>query len=327
MNDVTDILTDTVLNQVLNTASSGIAILDKNFNVLKMNEALSALLKISMEDAVNQKCFNVLRGSLCNTSRCPLFQISNGRERLRIKVKKILPDGTAIPFILTATPLRQKTGKLVGIIQNFESIRELEHSEEKQKGMLNKLQRTMDGAIRAMATIVETKDPYTSGHQEQVAQIASAIASKMGLSEEKVKGVWVAAFIHDIGKIYVPSEILSKPGRFTDAEFNMIKAHPEIGSRILKNIEFSWPVAEIVLQHHERMDGSGYPQGLTGDNILLEARILSVADVVDAMSSHRPYRPALGIKAALAEISSQKSKYFDPKVVKTCLNIYQNAKR
>ena len=170
--------------------------------------------------------------------------------------------------------------------------------------------------------MVEQRDPYTAGHQRRVADLAEAIATDMALSAEQIIGIRMAAVVHDIGKIHVPAEILSKPTRLSDAEYEIIKTHPKIGWDVLKNIDFPWPVAEVVYQHHERLDGSGYPRGLKGDEILLEARIVMVADVVDAMSEFRPYRPALGILPALQEIMKQKGTLFDERVVNTCLKLF-----
>ena len=165
-----------------------------------------------------------------------------------------------------------------------------------------------------MAQTVEVRDPYTAGHQKRVSNLARGIAREMNLSPILIEGIVMAGNIHDIGKISVPAEILSKPGILTEIQFALIKAHPKTGYEILKGIDFPWDIARIVLQHHERMDGSGYPQGLCDDDILLEARILAVADVVEAMTSHRPYRPALGVENALEEIVSKKGVLYDPRV-------------
>jgi len=174
-----------------------------------------------------------------------------------------------------------------------------------------------------MAFAVESRDPYTAGHQRRVADLAHAIGSEMGLSEERLVGIRMGGIIHDLGKISVPAEILSKPSRLNEHEFGMIKLHPQVGYDILKKIDFPWPIAQMVYQHHERMDGSGYPQGLSGKKILLEARILAVADVVEAMASHRPYRPALGIDKALEEILKNKNVFYDPEVVDACLKLFK----
>ena len=185
------------------------------------------------------------------------------------------------------------------------------------------LQEAMDGIIHAMSVVLEMRDPYTAGHQRRVADVACAIAREMKLSEWNIKGIRIAGLLHDVGKLGVPAEILTKSGKLNQSEFNIIKNHPKIGHDILEMIEFRWPVNQAVLQHHERLDGSGYPEGLYGEDVILDARILSVADVVEAMSSHRPYRPALGLDSALAEISKGRDVLYDSKSVDACLRLFQ----
>jgi HD-GYP domain-containing protein (c-di-GMP phosphodiesterase class II) len=197
--------------------------------------------------------------------------------------------------------------------------RELKTAQAELQSSSDRLRKTMGGIIQAMSLTIEKRDPYTAGHQRRVTKLCRAIATIMGFSWERIQGFRMAAAIHDVGKIRVPAEILSKPGRLTENEFGIIKTHPQIGFDILKGIEFAWPIAQIVFQHHERMDGSGYPQGLSGAEILTEARILAVADVVEAMSSHRPYRPALGLDKATAEIRQNKGVLYDADVVDACL--------
>jgi PAS domain S-box-containing protein/putative nucleotidyltransferase with HDIG domain len=190
----------------------------------------------------------------------------------------------------------------------------------------DEVKKSLNGTIYAMSKMVETRDPYTSGHQLRVAKLARAIAQEMGLSANRVEGVFMAAVVHDVGKISIPEGILSKPGPLNDLEVNIIKNHPQVGYDILKNVEFARRITKFVLQHHERLDGSGYPLGLKGNDIAVEARILSVADVVEAMSSHRPFRPALGQEKALEEISSSKGVLYDADVVDVCLNLFQDKK-
>jgi len=185
------------------------------------------------------------------------------------------------------------------------------------------LKEALDGIIHAIASTVEIRDPYTAGHQLRVAGLAFAIAKEMGISEAQAEGIRVGGTIHDLGKISVPAEILSKPGQLSELEFGIIKTHPQTGYDILKDMKFPWPLARIVLEHHERMDGSGYPQGLSGEDTLLEARILAVADVVEAMASHRPYRPALGIDRALDEIQQNRGTLYDTVVVDACLKLFK----
>jgi PAS domain S-box-containing protein/putative nucleotidyltransferase with HDIG domain len=206
---------------------------------------------------------------------------------------------------------------------SFIDITERRQIEGKVKDSYKKLQRTVEGAIEAIATIAETRDPYTAGHQRRVAKLASTIAREMGLPEEQIAKIRMAGLLHDIGKVAVPAELLSKPGKLNETEFDLIKMHPQLGKEILKTMELPWVICPIVLQHHERLDGSGYPRGLTGDEISLEARILAVADVVEAMASHRPYRPSLGLDAALEEISKNKGKLYDVEVVEVCLALFR----
>jgi putative nucleotidyltransferase with HDIG domain len=193
---------------------------------------------------------------------------------------------------------------------------------ENMKRKHSELQKAMDGIIHAVSLVVGSRDPYTAGHQRRVAELARTIAKEIGLSDWQVTGVYVAGLLHDVGKVSVPSEILSKPGKITASEFDIIKNHCQVGYDILRRIEFPWPVTRAILQHHERLDGSGYPEGLSGNDIVIEAMILGVADVVEAMSSHRPYRPALGLESALAEIKRGSGILYDSDVVAVCLRLF-----
>ncbi len=188
----------------------------------------------------------------------------------------------------------------------------------------NRLQKNLLETVSAVAAMVELRDPYTAGHQKRVEYIADAIAHELKLPQFQIEGIDLAAVVHDVGKIQVPSEILSKPGQLTSIEFSLIKQHSETGYDILKEIDFPWPIANIVRQHHERFDGSGYPNGLSGDDILLEARILAVADVIEAMASHRPYRPGLGIERALDEIETNRGKLYDPQIADAALTLFRD---
>jgi HD-GYP domain-containing protein (c-di-GMP phosphodiesterase class II) len=200
---------------------------------------------------------------------------------------------------------------------------ELIRASEERNQIIGRLRKTLGSTIQAMTVTVEARDPYTAGHQRRVSDLARAIATEMCLNTEQIEGVRMASVIHDIGKISVPAEILSKPTRLSNTEFSLIKQHSESGYGILKDIDFIGPVAKIVLQHHERIDGSGYPQGLKSADLLMEAKILAVADVVEAIASHRPYRPALGIDVALEEIMQKKGILYDEAVVDACLRLFR----
>ena len=201
--------------------------------------------------------------------------------------------------------------------------RHKEHLEELVAARTAQLRKALVGSIEAVASCVEIRDPYTSGHQHRVAKLATAIARELKLSEPLIQGIDLTSQIHDIGKISVPAEILSMPRRLTEVEMALVRHHCQAGYDAVKDIDFPWPVARAILQHHERLDGSGYPNGLKGDDIIMEARYIAVADVVEAMSSHRPYRPGFGSEAALAEIEHKRGVYFDPQVVDACLRLFR----
>jgi putative nucleotidyltransferase with HDIG domain len=201
-------------------------------------------------------------------------------------------------------------------------VTDQKRSDKELKASFERLRQSLESTISALASALELRDPYTAGHQQRVTDLACAIAEEMGLGEEQIAGIRMAGRIHDIGKINIPAEILNKPGPLNEIEYSLFKNHPQVGHDVLENVEFPWPVAQIVFQHHERMDGSGYPQGLSGEEIILEARILAVADIVEAIASHRPYRPARGIGDALEEILHNKGILYDSAVVDACLRVF-----
>lgn len=205
-------------------------------------------------------------------------------------------------------------------------VLETRRSEDCLQSSLDRLERALEGAFKAMSLTLEIRDPYMAGHQHRVSSLAVAIAQEMNLPWEKIEGLRLAGIIHDIGKIAVPTEIMTKLGRLTKTEFNLIKDHPRVGYEIVKDIAFPWPVAHIILQHHERMDGSGYPEGLVGDAILPEARILAVADIVEAICSLRPYRPALGLEKGLEEARKGRGILYDTRVVDACIKLFRDGR-
>lgn len=233
-------------------------------------------------------------------------------------------DGTEMYCLITATVRQARDQSIRGYQGIIRDISELISNRNALEDTLKELRKALGGTIEAMALTVETRDPYTAGHQRRVSNLARAIATEMDISENRVQGIRLAGVIHDIGKISVPGEILSKPGKISEHEFGIIKEHPMVGYNILKTVDFPWPIAQIVRQHHERFDGSGYPDGLAGEDILLEARIMAVADVVEAMASHRPYRASLGTDIALREISKNRAVLYDPQVVDVCLRLFND---
>jgi len=211
-----------------------------------------------------------------------------------------------------------------------EKVAELENAkvmcnqvEKELKQTYKKLQKIIEGTANIITKVVETRDPYSIGHQQKVSKLTMAIAQEMKLPQDKIEGTKIASLVHDIGKVNLPTEIISKPNKLIEVEFNLIKNYPKVGYDILKKVDFPWPIAEIVLQHQEKIDGSGYPRGLKGDEICIEAKILGVANVVEAMSSYKSYRPALSIDEALAEIAENKNVLFDPEVVDTCIKLFK----
>jgi PAS domain S-box-containing protein/putative nucleotidyltransferase with HDIG domain len=231
--------------------------------------------------------------------------------------------GQIVPIEKSVTMIRPGNRAAIGRVYIFRDITRRKEADAELKDSRDRLEKALAGTVQAMSRTIELRDPYTAGHQRRVGRLSDAIARELGLPFAQVEGVRMSGDIHDIGKIYVPAEILSKPGHITEVEYSIIRNHAQAGYEILKTIDFPWPIAEIVHQHHERLDGSGYPAGLTRDQILLEAKIISVADVVEAMSSHRPYRPAHGIDAALAEIEMFRGKRFDESVVDACLRLFR----
>ena len=234
----------------------------------------------------------------------------------------VLPDGSERIVHEQAEVFFDETGNAIRMIGTVQDITERKRADEELQHTLEKLRKALGGIIQAVALTVEARDPYTAGHQRRATNLARAVATEMGLSEEQIDGIRMAGVVHDLGKISVPAGILNKPGRLTKNEFAIIQTHPQVGYDVLKTIEFPWPVAQIVHQHHERIDGSGYPAGLKGEEIMLEARILAVADVVEAMCSHRPYRPAWSIDEALGEIRQNRGVRYDPEVVDACLSLF-----
>ena len=248
-------------------------------------------------------------------------RIEGGAQSLSYGFTAVRKDGSLIEVGVHGA--RATHGGRPAIIGLMQDVSEKKRAEEQIQRYVKQLEESFMHTIEVATTLVEMRDPYTAGHEKRVGQIAAAIGAEMGLDAHHIEGLRVGGYVHDIGKIIVPSEILTKPGRLTAAEYELIKGHPQAGYDILKNVDFPWPVADIAYQHHERMDGSGYPRGLKSDEILLEARITAVADVIEAMSAHRPYRPGLGLEQALAEIERGRGASYDPQVVDACLLLFR----
>ncbi len=245
----------------------------------------------------------------------------NKPRTLQLEMRR--KDGTTVWTEVKVSIIRDENQQSVGIMGVTRDITERKDTEEKLHQTLERLKRAVGTTIQVLVSAVESRDPYTAGHQKRVADLARTIATEIGLPSDKIEGIRMAGSVHDIGKLSIPAEILSKPTNLTNIEFSLIKEHAKGGYEMLKDVESPWPLAEIVYQHHERMNGSGYPRKLKGNDIIIEARIIAVADVVEAMASHRPYRPTLGIEAALEEIEKNKGILYDDTVADTCLKLFR----
>lgn len=268
---------------------------------------------------------SVLFGGLDAADRAALESALAGWQagaHLRVTMRWRAPDGSLRHLLANAMASTGEAGERVwdGAIQD---ISEQVRLQEESRRNLERLNKSMEDAIQAVAATIEQRDPYTAGHQRRVAELATRLAIRLDLPADMVHGIRLTASIHDIGKIHVPAELLSFPGKLPEVEFALIRQHPRIGYEILKNVDFPWPVAEMVYQHHEHLDGSGYPRGLRGAQILFGARIITVADVVEAIALHRPYRPALGVETALTEIEKHRGTRYDAAVVDACLAVFR----
>lgn len=302
----------------------GILVVDSHGRIVSYNKRFAEMWGIPekiLESGSNELALDFVRDKLVAPDRffrLMRYLYENIEEKSHEEV--YLKDGRV--FDCYFAPVVDSSGTYYGRIWCFRDVTERRRGERKLQQSFEVLQRVFEDSVEALASALEVRDPYTAGHQRRVAQLAAAIAKELGLGRNQIRGLYLAALVHDIGKISVPAEVLNKPGRLEELEFGLIKNHPQVGYEILSKVKFPWPVAEIVRQHHERNDGSGYPRGLRGEEILLEARILAVADVVEAMSSHRPYRPALGLDVALEEIARHRGKLYDPQVVDACLRLF-----
>lgn len=307
---------------IFESLRDGLGIVDPSENVVFANQAYADILGYTREEIVSKNLRDLLPPGefekvLAETAKRREGKASVYELAMRRK------DGQIRQIRVSAVPWRDPTGEFVGTIGAIVDITEEKRVEAERLDATARLRRAIEKTIQAITTMAELRDPYTAGHQRRVARLATAIARALRLDDERTQGVYLAAVIHDVGKVAVPAEILSKPGRLEKAEFQLIQAHSTTGYDILKEIEFPWPIARIVLQHHERLDGSGYPNGLREPEILPESRIVAVADVVEAMASDRPYRPALGVEAALAEIRNGAGRLYDAEVVEACTRLFE----
>ena len=323
-----------------------VIVTDIDMRIILMNPAAQSVTGWKQEEATGKKLaevFKIVEEKTLVPVESPMNEAIRQRVAMNLTgpVLLITKNGDKVPVEDSAAPMIDDRGELTGAVMVFRDITERKQAEAAIKLAFDSLEqrvreqtaelrtsfdrlgKAMEGTIQALATMVEARDRYTAGHQVRVADLACMIAEQMGVAESRLPIIRIAGLIHDVGKVCVPTEILNKPAPLSPIEFEIVKQHPKAAYDVLEKIEFPWPIADIVLQHHERMDGSGYPSGLRGDQIHLEARIIGVADVVEAMSSHRPYRAALGTEKGLEEVSKGSGTLFDPAIVDACLHVFR----
>ena len=304
---------------ILLTAMDGICRVDRRGHLLEVNDAYCRMIGYSMQEILTMRISDFLTTETAADTTAHIQKIlEQGDDRFEIKHRR--KDGSIFDVEVSVQYRPTQGGQFVAFLHD---ITERKLAEEKLQDTLENLRKAIGATIQVMVSAVETRDPYTSGHQIRTADLAHSIATEMGLPEEKIEAIRMASSIHDIGKLSIPAEILSKPTKLSEIEFSLIKEHTKKGYELLKDVESPWPLADIVYQHHERMDGSGYPRNLKGEDIIIEARIIAVADVVEAMASHRPYRPSLGIDAALNEIEKNRGILYDSEVADACLRLFR----
>ena len=300
-------------------------VVDPKGNTLFSNKAAAELLGIgSPENGIGMRIWDFIHPDCRKTVIRNYLKTERRQDKILCEYKIVTPNGEEKDVEGLGTNIMFKG--MPAHIATLRDITERKKSEKQIRDGIIRLSKNLEETVISLASAFEMKDPYTAGHQRRVTEIVSAIALEMDIDPDRFQGLKLASLVHDIGKINVPTEILSKPGKITEAEFELIRTHSEAGYNILKKINFPWPIARIVLQHHERMDGSGYPNGLSGQEILLEARIIAVADVVEAMATHRPYRASLGIETALEEIEAYRGILYDKDVAEICLRLFRLGK-
>jgi PAS domain S-box-containing protein len=305
-------------------SSDIIVLVNREGVIIYENPAVDRILGLNHEERVGKNILENLHPDDLHTVTKAFNALIGDKnaspQRDEIRLRHV--DGSWRNFEVVGSNLTQEN-IVQAIIINLRDITERKRAEEKLKQTLDSLKNAVGTTIQVLVSALESRDPYTAGHQTRSANLACAIATELGLAQDKIEGIRLAGSIHDIGKLSIPAEILTKPTKLTNLEFSLIKEHSQCGYEMLKNVESPWPLAEIIHQHHERMDGSGYPGSLKGDAIILEACIIAVADVVEAMASHRPYRASLGIEAALAEIEKNKGILYDVAVADACLRLFR----
>ena len=312
--------------QLFENAPVGIYRFDfRNGKFLQVNDVFRGYLGYTEEEISTLRPYDVLTDESKIRFLERVKKMAQGVEvPPTVEYEVLAKDGRRLDVLLINKNIYDEQGHIIASDVVVNDITERKRADRKLQQTLESLKKAVGVTIEVLVSVLESKDPYTAGHQSRVVHLACAIAAQMGLAADRIDGIRMAGAIHDIGKISIPSEILTKPTRLSDIEFTLIKEHAQTGYEILGNVESPWPLAQIIYQHHERINGSGYPRGLKGDEILLEARIMAVADVVEAMAYDRPYRPALGIEAAHSEINKNRGILFDELVVDACLTLFRD---
>lgn len=307
---------DSVGEAIISTDSSG--------TVTYANAAAAFMTRVSQQDLKGMCLERLLNFSDVQGERIdPVALALSGNSLARSDDLSLgVGNGSRIPVEVSCRTVTADGGGIMGAALAFRDISGRKETVRELRSTVAKLRQTVEATVQALVVTSEKRDPYTAGHQQRVAQLAVAIARRLDMNGDQLDAIRVTGLLHDLGKIYIPAEILAKPARLTEMEMGLMRTHSQVAYDILSGVPFPWPVADIVLQHHERLDGTGYPHGLSGDDIMWESRILCVADVVEAMSSHRPYRPALGMERALEEIRSGRKLRYDPQVVDACLSLF-----
>ncbi|MBE9536892.1 MAG: HD-GYP domain-containing protein [Proteobacteria bacterium] len=318
------------LQLLVDSALDGIVTMDAYGRIIAFNPAAEKIFGYGRSEVIGQLVSKKLippKGRAAHDKGLKHF-LTTGEKKIigrRIELEAMRAGGSTFPAeiaVISVSP-----GKEPVFIAYIRDISDRKEWAEERIEYAENIKRTLLQTLLAVSKTVEIRDPYTAGHQRRVAHLAASIARVMGLSDEEVEGIFLGALIHDIGKIAVPSDILSRPGELRDEDASYLKIHCHKGYEILKPVDFPWPIAEIALQHHEHLDGSGYPQGLQGSEILPEARIVCIADVVDAMTSHRPYRPAISLQEALTSLSAKAGRWYDRDAVEACIELFEEGYR